>query len=108
MRVWLVVAMLAAGALPAAARAQSSNPGTVVVGLVVDSIRGRVLSGAFVRVAGTSLNGVADSAGRFIIPGVPAGDQRFEVFHPFLDTLRLALRTDVRRSTGRDSMLVIV
>jgi hypothetical protein len=67
-----------------------------------------VLSGAFVRVSGSSLSSVADSAGRFIIPGVPAGDHQFEVFHPFLDTLRLALRTDVRRSTGRDSMLVIV
>jgi hypothetical protein len=66
------------------------------------------LNGAIVRVAGSTLSGVADSSGRFIISGLPAGEHRFEVFHPFLDTLRLALRTDARRSTGRDSLLVIV
>jgi hypothetical protein len=45
-----------------------------ITGEVHDESTGRPLAGASITVPGTSLGGVTDSAGRFRIPNVPAGD----------------------------------
>jgi len=62
--------MLAAGAVvPAAAQT-----GTVR-GVVLDGVSGRPLASAQVHIVGTGIGLLGNSAGRFELPNVPAGDQ---------------------------------
>lgn len=94
--------------VPVLLHGQGEPQSAVVAGLVVDSIRGRALSGALVSIQGTELNAVTGPGGYFRITGVPAREYRLEVVHPFLDTLRLTLRTTPRRSNGGDSAFVAI
>ena len=64
-----------------------------VTGLVIDSLRMRPLVGADVIVAGTSRHAMTDSAGLFRIDSLEPGRYRLGVFHPYLDSLSLAIAT---------------
>lgn len=59
-------------------------------GRVLDRIRGRPLAGAEVRIEGTDETATTDSAGRFRLSRVPAGEQRVRVDHPFLAVLGIS------------------
>jgi hypothetical protein len=78
----------------------------VISGLAIDSIRGGPLTGAIVRVAETDIQSTSDSLGRFVLTGVPRGTYRLELFHPLLDTLRVAIKSAARQSTGSDSVVI--
>ena len=62
-------------------------------GVVVDSLNGGVLKNAVVFVSGVSQSAVTDSAGRFTINGIAAGNRIIEVQHPLLDSLALVIST---------------
>lgn len=68
---WIIAlaAMLAAGS---PLRAQQGT----IVGRAVDETSDAPLAGTQISVLGTSLGGLADAEGRFIIRGVPAGEHR--------------------------------
>jgi hypothetical protein len=72
--------------------AQATSAGTVR-GFVVDSLRGVPLANAFVSLEGAGFGAATDSAGNFIITGVPAGRYRAALLHHKLDMLRMAVRT---------------
>lgn len=62
-----------------------------LTGVVLDSLRKRPLANADVIIAGTTLNAVTDSLGRFTFDSIPPGDHRIGFFHPFLDSLSVAV-----------------
>jgi hypothetical protein len=64
-----------------------------VSGIVLDSLRRRPLAGADVIVAGTSRQATTDSSGLFRIDSLMPGTYRFGVFHPYLDSLSIAIAT---------------
>ncbi|MDP9202975.1 MAG: TonB-dependent receptor [Gemmatimonadota bacterium] len=64
-----------------------------IVGIVVDSLNGRYLSGADVVIEGAKVSLVTDSLGKFRIDTLPPGTYRVGVFHPLLDTLGITLAT---------------
>ena len=68
-------------------RTGTTSPYGVIVGGVVDSIRGGVLRGALVGVEGTSRTAMTDAAGHFTLDSVPTGDHRLMLFDDLLDTL---------------------
>ena len=63
------------------------------IGVVFDSLRGRPLSGALIRVDSSSLVTTADQDGRFRIEGIAPGGHMLRVEHPLLDTLGISLRS---------------
>ena len=89
------IALILILALPADGQ-QAPDSGRVVFGITIDSINGRPLRDAIVRVGESGAAATSDSLGRFRITGVPAGSNRIHVIHPLLDTLRIALRTTPR------------
>jgi len=64
-----------------------------IVGVVVDSLNGRYLSGADVVIEGTNATLETDSLGKFEIDTLPPGTYQVGVFHPLLDSLAIALAT---------------
>lgn len=98
MRRGLLVLFFAACAGGTVARAQlvadrPSRPGDFysLTGVILDSLRKRPLAGADVIIAGTTLNAVTDSIGRFSFDSIPPGDHKIGFFHPFLDSLSVAV-----------------
>ena len=75
------------------APAAPPSPTAIAVGVVFDSLRGRPLAGALIRVDSSELVAVADQDGRFRIEGITAGGHQLNVEHPILDTIGLALRS---------------
>ena len=92
---------VSASAVPLAAQQKTPTPAVAavttgkaeIVGMVIDSLHGRYLSGADVVIEGAKATVVTDSLGRFRIDGLPPGTYQVGVFHPLLDTLGLALAT---------------
>lgn len=80
-------------ALPAFAQTTPARGHASLRGVVVDSLRGGLLSDASLTVGGTSLMGVTDSLGRFSIDSVPPGEHVVELFHAILDTLGVRVQT---------------
>jgi hypothetical protein len=78
-----------------------------IVGVVLDSLHGRYLSGAEVVVEGANTTVKTDSLGKFRIDNLPPGSYQVGVFHPLLDTLDLSLLTR-QFHIGPDSASVIV
>ena len=64
-----------------------------IVGVVVDSMNGRYLSGADVVIEGARTTLETDSLGKFKIDSLPPGTYRVGVFHPLLDTLGIMVAT---------------
>jgi len=89
----ILVALLAR---PAAAQSRDTTPrtaGTVVSGVVRDSIAREPLAGAMVQLVGADSlarygrTTVSDAQGRFAIADVPVGRYTLGFFHPMLDSL---------------------
>lgn len=100
----LLVALSSASAVaqtqppvPSAPRpaATPAGPGTTVMGVVRDSLSGRILRGALVQLVGEEGSNVAartatsDSAGGYSFDAVPDGKYTLGFFHPKLDSLGL-------------------
>ena len=96
--------------LAPASRAQS---GATVTGVVRDSIAGTPLAGAVVQLVQTdiparaALTTSSDSAGRYLLRGVPDGRYLLGFFHPMLDSLGLEptlreVKVDGRRPVVAD------
>jgi hypothetical protein len=75
------------------ARPASNRAIYSISGIVVDSLRLRPLAGAEVIVAGTPYHATTDSSGLFTIDSLEPGSYRLGVFHPYLDSLSLAIGT---------------
>jgi hypothetical protein len=78
-----------------------------ISGVVVDSLRGRLLEGAEVMIEGVKASVMTDSAGRFRIRDLPPGTYQVGVFHPMLDTLGTSLATKPFR-LGPDSTTFLI
>ena len=77
---------------PPAAPAGQTGKGEIV-GIVIDSLNGRYLSGAEVVIEGAKQTLVTDARGGFRIDGLTPGTYQVGVFHPILDTLGISLAT---------------
>jgi Carboxypeptidase regulatory-like domain len=64
-----------------------------IVGVVVDSLNGRYLSGADVVIEGARATLETDSLGKFKIDSLPPGTYQVGVYHALLDTLGIMLGT---------------
>ena len=78
-----------------------------ILGVVVDSLHGRYLSGAEVVVDGAKVTLQTDSLGKFKLDSLPPGTYQVGVFHALLDTLDLTLLT-APFHLGPDSATIIV
>lgn len=90
---------------------QSVRPdaaGSLLTGVAIDSIWGGYLRGAILSVVGTNRHATSDSAGRFRIDGIPAGEHAIKISHPLLDTLAISVTTAPRLFSGTDSVFVFV
>jgi hypothetical protein len=95
---------LVAVMLGTAGSARGQNPATqpkslprgfaTITGVVIDSVRGRPLSGAVVMVDGSLRQGISDSSGHFRIDSVEPGRRQLGVFHPLLDSLSIGITTN--------------
>jgi hypothetical protein len=97
-------------------RAQNAAPPTPppaktgkgqILGVVVDSLNRRYLSGADVVIEGGRTAVETDSLGRFKIDSLPPGTYQVAVFHPLLDTLGITLLSQQFR-VGADSSSIVV
>lgn len=98
-QILIAIFMLFARSLGAQDRA-ASNPSdssrsgkAEILGVVVDSLNGRYLSGAEILVEGAGVTAPTDSLGRFRIDKLAPGTYQVGVFHPLLDTLGVGLAT---------------
>ncbi len=78
-----------------------------IVGVVLDSLNGRYLSGADVVIEGARATVVTDSLGKFRVDGLTPGAYQVGVFHALLDTLGISLATQPFR-VGSDSSTSVV
>lgn len=78
-----------------------------IVGVVVDSLDGRYLSGADVVIRGGEPAAHTDSLGKFGIDSLVPGTYQVGVFHDLLDTLGITLLTRPFR-VGPDSTILVV
>jgi len=103
---------LAAGASIASAqqpaRTGAPSPHGVIIGAVVDSIRGGLLRGALVGIEATTRTAMTDTAGRFTLDSVPPGDHRLMLFDDLLDTIGLSVVTPRLQVTAGDTVTVVM
>jgi hypothetical protein len=78
-----------------------------IVGVVVDSVNGRYLSGADILIEAGKVALQTDSLGRFNVDSLPPGIYQVGVYHPLLDTLGIALLTQPFH-IGPDSASVVL
>jgi hypothetical protein len=78
-----------------------------ILGVVVDSLHGRYLSGADVVVEGAKTTLQTDSLGKFRLDSLPPGTYQVGIFHALLDTLDITLLT-APFHLGADSATIIV
>jgi hypothetical protein len=112
LRMLLAPATLLAFAPPVAAQnpatpATSSTGKGQIVGVVVDSLDGRFLSGADVVIRGGEAAAHTDSLGKFRIDSLVPGTYQVGVFHDLLDTLGVTLLTRPFR-VGPDSTILVI
>jgi hypothetical protein len=95
----IAIFMLFARSLGAQDRAASTASDTSrsgkaeILGVVIDSLNGRYLSGAEILVEGARVTAQTDSLGKFRIDKLAPGTYQVGVFHPLLDTLGVGLAT---------------
>ena len=92
---------------PATPAAPASTGKGQIIGLVVDSLDGRFLSGADVVIRGGEPAAHTDSLGKFTIDSLVPGTYQVGVFHDLLDTLGITLLTQPFR-VGADSTILVV
>jgi hypothetical protein len=92
---------------PATPAAPSSTGKGQIVGVVVDSLDGRFLSGADVVIRGGEPAAHTDYLGKFSIDSLVPGTYQVGVFHDLLDTLGVTLLTRPFR-VGPDSTILVV
>jgi hypothetical protein len=85
----------------------SASAQVAVRGLAFDSLHGRPLPGAFVGIVGMNVTAVSDSAGRFLLRGVPIGTHRLVMQHDVLDALGLSAAGARAVVTGEKDSVVI-
>jgi len=92
-------------AIMCALSARASEAQTAAIeGSVFDSVRGAALAGAMVVLEGTPNAVRADSAGRFLLEGIPAGSAVLSVESDALDSLGISIapvRVELRASERR-------
>ena len=99
LQLYLAAALIAFAPALGAQKTTASTPGASktgkaqIIGVVVDSLNGRFLSGADVVIEGTKATLETDSLGKFEIDSLAPGTYQVGVFHPLLDTLGIALAT---------------
>ncbi|MDP9201438.1 MAG: carboxypeptidase-like regulatory domain-containing protein [Gemmatimonadota bacterium] len=113
-RLFMAVALLALAPPLSAQNNATPTPPTgaktgkaQIIGVVVDSLHGRYLSGADVVIEGAETTLQTDSLGKFRIDSLPPGTYQVGVFHALLDTLDITLLTR-RFHIGPDSASVVV
>ncbi|HXN75885.1 MAG TPA: carboxypeptidase regulatory-like domain-containing protein, partial [Gemmatimonadaceae bacterium] len=79
-----------------------------ILGLVVDSLNGKYLSGADVIIEGARATLETDSLGRFEIDSLAPGTYQVGIFHPLLDTLGVSLATKPFHIGPDSSSLVLL
>jgi hypothetical protein len=92
---------------PKSAPRTAPSPFGAIVGIVVDSLHGRPLSGAQISVEGLTTLAMTDSAGHFRIDSIPPGKYRIGVFHPLLDSLGLSIASPPLRISADSTLAVI-
>ena len=90
----LIVASAVQGQQTLPTPASANHEFHSVNGVVIDSLHQRPLVGASVVVTGTSRFGTTDSSGIFRIDSLERGTYKLGVYHPYLDSLRVALVTN--------------
>lgn len=84
---------------------QAAFAQATVVGVLSEARSGRPVDGAVVRVEGTALTALSDSAGRYRIPDVPSGPQVLRVQRLGFSTARIPLTVPTRGLVSRDIQL---
>src|SRR3954468_1716932 len=103
----VTVALTAALAFAVAANAQQTKkPNSTIIGVAIDSLHLRPLSGAEVMISGVNRTITTDSLGRFRIDSLPAGTYEVGLFHPLLDSLGISLSSP-RFTIGQDSASLV-
>ena len=74
-RLWALLAALAVALATGPAALAQQTPAASITGHITDALAGVPLAGATVRVDGTTLSAVTDTAGRYRLTRVPAGPQ---------------------------------
>src|SRR4051812_29222471 len=101
--------LLLSGLCPTTVVAQTPSSAATVSGVVRDSIRGTPLGAATVQIVGAdtathfSASAVSDSAGHFVISGVPDGSYLLGFLHPMLDSIGVAAPLRQLRVADRKS-----
>ena len=112
LRILLALTTLIAFAVPLAAQnpappATASTGKGQILGVVVDSLDGKFLSGADVVISGGQTAARTDSLGKFTIDSLVPGTYQVGVFHDLLDTLGVTLLTP-QFHVGPDSTVLVV
>lgn len=102
-------ALAAAGLFLAGSTALSQQPAkrtSVILGIAVDSLHGRPLSGAEAIITRVDRMIITDSLGRFRVDSLPAGTYQVGLFHPLLDSLGISLSSP-EFTVGADSATLV-
>src|SRR4051812_2907260 len=105
----LAIALIVAAPLGAQTNPAPANKGMAqIVGAVLDSVNGGLLSGATVILQGAQRTSETDSAGRFRFDSVPPGTYQLGVFHPVLDALDISIATRPFHAAADSANVVIL
>ena len=105
----LGIALMAAAPLGAQTNSAPATKGMAqIVGAVLDSVNGGLLSGATVILQGAQRTIETDSAGRFKFDSVPPGTYQLGVFHPVLDALDISIATRPFHAVADSANVVIL
>jgi hypothetical protein len=105
----LSLLLIATAPLPAQSKPAPAKTGMAqIVGAVVDSVNGGLLSGATILLQGAQRSVDTDSAGRFKFDSVPPGTYQLGVFHPVLDALDISIATKPFHAAADSASVVIL
>ncbi len=105
----VAIALIVAVPLGAQTNSAPANKGMAqIVGAVLDSVNGGLLSGATVILQGAQRTIETDSAGRFKFDSVPPGTYQLGVFHPVLDALDISIATRPFHAAADSANVVIL
>ncbi|MES2177936.1 MAG: carboxypeptidase regulatory-like domain-containing protein [Gemmatimonadota bacterium] len=90
------------------ARIAAAGRGRILRGTVVDSVTRATIPRAHITLSGTQLTALSDSAGRFVIPSVPAGDYAAEIRTWTLDSLGAVVQSGFSFSDTTTAVTLIV